>query len=142
MNLQGRVLRLMIRKITCIPLLLASVAVAAPNSEPVHEWEKQEVTLTTARSYGNPYTEVTVWVDLPVLTLRSACTAFGTASEHFVCAYWRPNRACGRGRVAQIPRIRSCRKSGSFTAVAWSEAEKQQNTCAGISPRDRESPCD
>ena len=29
-----------------------------------HVWEKQEVTLTAAGSYKNPYTDVTVWVHL------------------------------------------------------------------------------
>src|SRR5512133_640716 len=27
-------------------------------------WEKQEATLTAVNSYANPYTDVTVWVDL------------------------------------------------------------------------------
>jgi len=43
---------------------LCSVAAMASGASPVHVWEKQEVTLTAARSFANPYTEVTVWVDL------------------------------------------------------------------------------
>ena len=30
----------------------------------VHPWEKQELTFTAAGKYANPYTDVTVWVDL------------------------------------------------------------------------------
>ena len=30
----------------------------------VHVWEKQELTFTSSRSFPNPYTGVSVWVDL------------------------------------------------------------------------------
>src|SRR3974377_758115 len=43
--------------------LFCVLAVTAP-AAPVHVWEKQELTFTAARTYANPFTEVTVWVDL------------------------------------------------------------------------------
>src|SRR5664279_1313886 len=44
-------------------LVLAAIASAAPAAA-AHVWEKQELTFTAARAFANPYTDVTVWVDL------------------------------------------------------------------------------
>src|ERR1035441_5517390 len=44
-------------------LVLAAIASAAPAAA-AHVWEKQELTLTAAGAFANPYTDVTVWVDL------------------------------------------------------------------------------
>jgi hypothetical protein len=38
------------------------VALQSGNAVPVHVWEKQELTFTSARSYVNPYTEVVLWI--------------------------------------------------------------------------------
>jgi hypothetical protein len=43
---------------------LALSASLLPAAAAVHIWDKQELTLTSARSFSNAYTEVTVWVDL------------------------------------------------------------------------------
>jgi hypothetical protein len=40
------------------------VGVQSGTAALVHVWEKQELTFTSARPYTNPYTEVTLWVDL------------------------------------------------------------------------------
>jgi len=45
-------------------LLAAWTAWSAPAAATAHPWEKQELTFTCAGSYANPYTDVTVWVDL------------------------------------------------------------------------------
>src|SRR4051812_22079736 len=45
-------------------LLLISDACAAAGKNPVHVWQKQELTFTSARSFENPYMDATVWVDL------------------------------------------------------------------------------
>jgi hypothetical protein len=34
------------------------------DQNPIHVWEKVDVTLTARNTYKNPYTDVTVWVDL------------------------------------------------------------------------------
>src|ERR1017187_9192459 len=52
------------REMARLLFLVGSAAVAACAAGPVHVWEKQELTLTAARAFANPYTEVTVWVDL------------------------------------------------------------------------------
>ena len=43
---------------------LFALYLTLPAAAAVHVWEKQEVTLTSAATWKNPYTEVTVWVDL------------------------------------------------------------------------------
>ena len=50
-------------RVTLIAALL-SVSILAAASVPVHVWERQALTFTGARSFDNPYTDVTVWVDL------------------------------------------------------------------------------
>ena len=105
-------------------LAMASTRAATP----VHVWEKQEVTLTAAGSYANLYTDVTVWVDL--------------TGPHFhkrVYGFWDGGQTFRVRVVATEPGVWSWRsgsahedkgldgKTGSFTAIAWSDAEKQEN---------------
>jgi hypothetical protein len=47
-----------------LALLFLSFACAVPSAQTVHVWERQEVVLTAAQLYKNPYTDVTVWVAL------------------------------------------------------------------------------
>jgi hypothetical protein len=101
------------------------VALAAPA---IHVWETQQLTFTAANSYKNPYTDVTVWVDLSgpgfkkrvygfwdggnTFHLRLVATAPGTWS-------WKSGSSSGdRGLTG---------KSGSFTAIEWTEKEKNEN---------------
>ena len=51
-------------KSACILLVAAATVFRAPAAGPVHVWEKQELTFTAARTIVNPYTEITMWVDL------------------------------------------------------------------------------
>src|ERR1019366_9099107 len=44
--------------------LLVVLAAAPGRSAGVHVWEKQELVLTSTGAFANPYTRVTVWVDL------------------------------------------------------------------------------
>lgn len=110
--------------------LVASVlfSLTPARAATVHCWEKQELTFTSSRSYSNPYTEATVWVDLKgpgfdkrvygfwdganTFRVRIVATAPGTWS-------WRSGSAPADPGLAG--------RSGNFTAVDWSEAEKQQN---------------
>lgn len=45
-------------------LVFAAFHLAAFAVPVIHVWETQELTFTATNSYTNPYTEVTVWVDL------------------------------------------------------------------------------
>ena len=102
---------------------------AVPAFAAVHVWEKQELTFTSARSFSNPYTEVTVWVDLA-----------GPGFKKRVYGFWDGGRTFHVRVLATAPGTWTWRsgstppdaglagKSGSFTAAPWTEEEKQQNT--------------
>ena len=111
-----------------LALLLASAALAAPAAGPVHVWEKQELTFTCAGSYANPYTEVTVWVDLTGPGFSKRVYGFWDGGKTFrvrVLAtqtgewQWTSGSTPADGGLAG--------RSGSFNAASWSEAEKEQN---------------
>jgi hypothetical protein len=94
----------------------------------VHVWEKQEITLTAARSYANPYTDATVWVDLT-----------GPGFHKRIYGFWDGGRTFRVRLLAMAPGTWTWRsgcnppdpglagKSGSFTATAWSDGELQAN---------------
>jgi hypothetical protein len=55
----------MLRWLAAILLLISPAMVfAKPTPAPTHVWEKQELVFTATRDVANPYTDVTVWVDL------------------------------------------------------------------------------
>ncbi len=110
----------------CCPVLL--LVFALPCSANVHVWQKQELTLTSARQYSNPYTEVIVWVDLT-----------GPNFHKRVYGFWDGGRTFRVRLVATAPGAWSWKsgstpvdagldgKSGSFQALAWSKELKQEN---------------
>src|ERR1035441_6969538 len=58
-------MRYLVRSTLCLLLSTAPVAAfAASTASPVHVWEEQEITLTAAKDFPNPYMDATVWVDL------------------------------------------------------------------------------
>jgi hypothetical protein len=91
-------------------------------------WEKQEITLTSAKSFANPYTDVTVWVDLA-----------GPGFKKRVYGFWDGDRTFRVRVVATQPGAWTWHsgsdpadsgldgKQGSFSAISWTEAEKRQN---------------
>ena len=104
--------------------LLAVSALAAP----VHVWEKQELAFTAVRTDSNPYTDITVWVDLTGPNFHKRVYGFWDGGQTFrvrVLATapgtwtWRSGAAPADAGLAG--------KTGSFTAVSWSEDEKRAN---------------
>jgi len=68
--------------LVCLILILGAAA-ATQAAAPVHIWEKQEVTLTAARYYANPYTDVTVWLDLSGPGFRKRVYGFWDGGQVF-----------------------------------------------------------
>lgn len=97
-------------------------------SNVTHVWEKQELMFTCENTYSNPYTEVVVWVDLT-----------GPGFDKRVYGFWDGGRIFRVRIVATAPGAWSWKsgsstsdpgltgKTGSFDAVDWTEAEKQEN---------------
>ncbi len=105
-------------------LLLVPAALAAP----VHVWEKQELTLTCSGSYANPYTEVVVWVDLTGPNFRKRVYGFWDGERTFRVRVLATEAGEWSWRSGSTPVDAGLGgKTGSFTAMPWTEQEKQQN---------------
>ena len=99
-------------------------------AETVHVWEKMEITLHAEQQYENPYTEVEVWVDLEGLGFEKRCYGFWDGDDVFrvrVLAVAPGLWKWSSGSNQDDPGLNE--RTGEFTAVAWSEAEKQDNPC-------------
>lgn len=110
-------------------MMCAALAAAAGGQERSRVWEMKEIVLRAAREYANPYKDVECWVELKgpgfakrvygfwdggnVFRVRVAATGAGKWT-------WKSgsNQAGDSGLNG---------KSGWFTAVEWSEAEKEAN---------------
>ena len=112
--------------LVCIPLLLASVATA---QAPVHVWEKQEVTLTASQKYANAYTDVTVWVDLTGPNFKKRVYGFWDGDQTFKVRVLATSAGKWTWTSGSEPADSGLGgKTASFTAIPWTEAEKEQNT--------------
>ena len=109
-------------------LAIAALPQTGPAARVAHVWEKQEITLKAQNSYPSPYNSVDVWVDLA-----------GPGFNKRVYGFWDGENTFRVRVVATAPGQWSWKsgsnpadpgfsgKSGSFRAVAWSEAEKEAN---------------
>jgi hypothetical protein len=107
-------------------LLISFHAVAAPPD--IHVWETQELTFSARNYYKNPYTDVTFWIDLS-----------GPGFNKKVFGFWDGDSTFRVRLVATQPGLWSWKsssssndpglsnKSGSFTAIDWTEKEKEEN---------------
>ena len=59
----------------------AGLLAAGPDT--VHVWQKVEITLAAQNSYGNPYREVSVWVDLAGPGFQKRCYGFWDGGATF-----------------------------------------------------------
>ena len=95
---------------------------------PVHVWEKQELTFTAANTYANPYTDVIVWVDLQGPGFAKRVYGFwdGAQTFHLRLMATAPGEwSWTSGSTPADPGLGG--KSGSFTAMEWTDAEKAAN---------------
>lgn len=113
-------------RITSAVLALVCNTTAA---NPAHVWEKQELTFTAANTYPNAYTDVIVWVDLT-----------GPGFSKRIYGFWDGGQTFHLRLMATAPGEWSWQsgsdpvdaglagKNGAFTAVAWTDAEKNENS--------------
>jgi Protein of unknown function (DUF4038)/Domain of unknown function (DUF5060) len=110
-----------------IALILFALT-AKSSTNPIHVWEKQEITLTAANSYKNAYTDVIVWVDLTGPGFNKRVYGFWDGGQTFrvrLVATEPGTWSWKSGSAPDDPGLAG--KSGSFAAVAWSDAEKTAN---------------
>ncbi|MFQ6131721.1 MAG: DUF4038 domain-containing protein [Armatimonadota bacterium] len=95
-----------------------------------HVWEKLEIILRAENAYDNPYTDVRVWVDLRGPGFEKRCYGFWDGGDTFrvrVLATTPGEWSWRSGSEPADPGLSNA--SGSFTAVAWTDAEKAENAC-------------
>jgi hypothetical protein len=110
-----------------LSLLFLLTALPGLSASP-HVWEKQELVLTSTVSFANPYTEVTVWVDLAGPGFKKRVYGFWDGERTFRVRVLATSPGTWTWRSGSNPPDKGLAgKSGSFTAAAWSEGEKQQN---------------
>ena len=126
MTTKGKTMRRTILLVIGAVCAISPVAVSAAT----HVWEKQEITLTAQQKFENPYVDVDVWVDLKGPGFAKRVYGFwdggstfrvrvlGTAPGEWTWASGSNTADAGLNG-----------KKGSFTAQAWSEAEKAENIC-------------
>ena len=113
-----------------VPLIFiisaASYIMAAPKA--VHVWEKQELTFNAANAYKNAYLDVIIWVNLTGPGFNKRIYGFWDGGRTFHLRlvaiqpgtwYWKS------GSIPEDPGLTG--KSGSFTAVDWTDSEKTEN---------------
>ena len=94
----------------------------------IHVWEKQEVTLNSARAWANAYSDVTVWVDLSGPGFQKRIYGFWDSGQTFRVRFLAPSPGAWKWESGSNPSDPGLSgKHGEFTAVAWSEEEKKQN---------------
>ncbi|HEV2273722.1 MAG TPA: DUF5060 domain-containing protein, partial [Acidobacteriaceae bacterium] len=97
-------------------------------SPAVKIWQKQELTFTASRAFSNPYTEVTVWVDLTGPGFRKRIYGFWDGGQRFQVRLVATAPGAWSWQSGSEPFDPGlANKTGSFTAAEWSEEEKQQN---------------
>jgi hypothetical protein len=115
----------MVLKMSLVLLIAAPFFTAAAA---VHVWEKQEVTLTSSRAFANPYTEVTVWVDLTGPGFQRRVYGFWDGDQTFRVRILATAPGAWRWRSGSNPADAGLSgKTGTFTAISWTEEEKKQN---------------
>ncbi len=92
----------------------------------MHVWEKVELTFHAQNQYANPYTNVEVWVDLKGPGFDKRCYGFWDGDDVFrvrVLATQPGQWTWQSGSNQKDAGLNH--QHGNFTAVAWSEAEKE-----------------
>jgi hypothetical protein len=108
--------------------MISTSGFAAPTASPIHVWQKQEIALAAAKAYPNPYMDMTVWVDLTGPNFKKRVYGFWDGDKTFRVRIvatepgkwsWTSGSSPADGGLSG--------KTGSFTAVPWTAAEKEQN---------------
>jgi len=95
-----------------------------------HGWEKVEITLEAKKEYKNPYTDVDVWVDLEGPGFQRRCYGFWDGGSTFrvrVLAGAPGQWKWHSGSNPPDPGLNGV--TGSFTAAAWTDEQKDENPC-------------
>lgn len=103
-------------------------ASSASPAHKVHVWEKLELTFTSAHAFSNPYTDVTVWVDLKGPGFCKRVYGFWDGGNTFRVRIVAIAPGIWRRKSGSKPSDSGlASESGSFVATEWTEEEMQEN---------------
>jgi hypothetical protein len=111
-------------------MLAALFAWTAPllASSAVHIWEKQELTFKSARSWTNPFTDVTVWVDLSGPGFQKRVYGFWDGGQTFRVRIIAPAAGDWTWQSGSDPVDTGLSgQRGEFHAISWSEEDTKTN---------------
>ncbi|MBN1636399.1 MAG: DUF4038 domain-containing protein [Deltaproteobacteria bacterium] len=101
----------------------------AATSPSIHVWEMNEITLTAGQEYDNYYTDVTCWVELEGPNFSQRVYGFWDGGNTFKvrvvateAGEWSWTSGSNQARDAGLNN-----QYGRFTAVEWTETEKEEN---------------
>ncbi|MFP5248581.1 MAG: DUF4038 domain-containing protein, partial [Acidobacteriota bacterium] len=93
-----------------------------------HMWEKQEIVLHSQRTFANPYTDATVWVDLSGPGFHKRVYGFWNGGNEFCVRVLATAPGVWHWRSGSEPADAGLSgKQGSFLAAEWTEAEMREN---------------
>ncbi|MEO6002602.1 MAG: DUF5060 domain-containing protein [Opitutus sp.] len=120
------VVTMMVLLATCSAHVRA--ADAAPTAASIHAWDKHELTFTATGTYKNPYTEVIVWVDLEGPGFSKRVYGFWDGGQVFQVRVLATEPGTWRWKSGSMPEDAGLSgKTGTFEAIAWTDAEKEAN---------------
>ncbi len=110
-------------------LLFVLVITACPVvAATTHVWEKQELTFTAVNHYNNPYIDVTIWVDLIGPGFNKRIYGFWDGGQTFRVRLVATDTGTWKWKSGSSPDDSGLTgKTGSFTAIEWTEVEKNEN---------------
>ncbi len=128
-------MKLFLMKIPAMCLFLIILNLSAVNTasakgdEIIHVWEMKEIQLTSEKSYANPYTDVTCWVELKGPDFSKRIYGFWNGGNSFVIRIvaTKPGKWEWVSNSNQPGDDGLNNKTGSFDAVKWTPKEKQEN---------------
>ena len=107
---------------------MAALPQTGPAGQVAHVWDKQEITLKAQNSWPSPYLSVDVWVDLVGPGFHKRVYGFWDGEDTFRVRITATAPGRWSWKSGSNPADHGLGgKSGSFRAVAWSEAEKEAN---------------
>jgi hypothetical protein len=101
----------------------------AANTSDVHVWEMKQISLKAEKDYENCYTDVTCWIELKGPNFSKRIYGFWDGGRDFLVRIvaTEPGNWQWTSGSNQPDDNGLNNHSGEFTAVDWSEEEKQQN---------------
>jgi hypothetical protein len=114
---------------TLLLFVCASSADARLQSGEVHVWELQEIAFEAAREYGNPYVDVTCWIELSGPGFKRRVYGFWDGGRTFKVRFVATKPGEWSWRAAATPADDAGLNggAGSFRAVAWESKDLAEN---------------